>query len=114
MSDDHHHNWTQDPADNTTAPFSLSSFTLDPSVTAVLCGLDTAINYTKLSKAYQYLTRNPGCKFLATNEDPTFPAGGGYLPGAGSISAPLRYALGKDPIGIGKPNKTMLDCIKAK
>ncbi|KAK7683582.1 hypothetical protein QCA50_013420 [Cerrena zonata] len=103
-----------DPADYTLEPFSLANFTPDPSVGAVLCGLDTAINYTKLSKAFQYLIRNPGCAFLATNEDSTYPAADGLLPGAGSISAPLRYAYAKDPISIGKPNGTMLECIKAK
>jgi 4-nitrophenyl phosphatase len=103
-----------DPADNTLEDFSLSTFTLDPSVAAVVCGLDRKINYTKLSKAFQYLTRNPGCQFLATNEDSTYPSAGGLLPGAGSISAPLRYAIGRDPISIGKPASTMLDCIKAK
>jgi 4-nitrophenyl phosphatase len=95
-------------------PFSLANFELDQSVGAVLCGLDTSINYTKLSKAFQYLRRNPGCEFLVTNEDSTYPVSGGLLPGGGSISAPLRYALGKDPIAIGKPAATMLDCIKAK
>ncbi|KAJ7639761.1 HAD-like domain-containing protein [Mycena polygramma] len=103
-----------DPGDSTLEPFTLANFTLDPDVAAVVCGLDTSINYTKLSKAFQYLTRNPGCLFLATNEDSTYPAGDGLLPGAGAISAPLRYALGKDPISIGKPASTMLDCIKAK
>ncbi|KAJ6625088.1 HAD-like domain-containing protein [Mycena sp. CBHHK59/15] len=103
-----------DPADCTLEPFSLADFTLDTDVAAVLCGLDTNINYTKLSKAFQYLTRNPGCAFLATNEDSTYPAADGLLPGAGAISAPLRYALGKDPVSIGKPASTMLDCIMAK
>ena len=104
----------QDPTDNTLEPFSLANFIPDPSVGAVLCGLDTAINYTKLSKAFQYLLRNPGCAFLATNEDSTYPTADGLLPGAGSISAPLRYAYAKDPISIGKPAGTMLECIKAK
>ena len=81
---------------------------------AVLCGLDMHITFTKMSKAFQYLTRNPGCQFLATNTDSTYPVAGGLLPGAGSISAPLRFALEKDPISIGKPAATMLDCIKAK
>jgi len=72
------------------------------------------ITYTKIAKAFQYLTRNPGCQFLATNEDSTYPILGGQMPGAGAISAPLRYALDKDPISIGKPATTMLDCIKAK
>ena len=80
----------------------------------MVCGLDTQINYTKLSKAFQYLTRNPGCHFIATNEDSTFPTSAGLLPGAGSISAPLRYALGREPVCTGKPSGTMLDCVKAK
>ncbi|KAI9567652.1 HAD-like domain-containing protein [Boletus coccyginus] len=100
--------------DNTLEPFSLGNFTLDPDIAAVLCGFDLKINYTKLSKAFQYLTRNPGCQFLVTNEDSTFPTADGLLPGSGSLSAPLRVALGRDPITIGKPAKIMLDCIQAK
>ncbi|KAG6889907.1 hypothetical protein C0992_003700 [Termitomyces sp. T32_za158] len=103
-----------DPADNTLAPFTLANFTLDPDVGAVVCGLDTQMNYTKVSKAFQYLTRNRDCMFVATNEDSTYPSADGLLPGAGAISAPLRFALGKDPICTGKPSSTMLDCIKAK
>ncbi|CAL1709743.1 unnamed protein product [Somion occarium] len=103
-----------DPADNTLEPFTLANWTPDPAVGAVLCGLDTSINYTKLSKAFQYLLRDPACLFLATNEDSTYPSAEGLLPGAGSIGAPLRFALGRDPISIGKPAGTMLECIKAK
>ncbi|KAG6820071.1 hypothetical protein H0H93_005599 [Arthromyces matolae] len=103
-----------DPADNTLAPFSLASFNLDPDVAAVVCGLDTQVNYTKLSKAFQYLTRNPDCLFVATNEDSTYPSAHGLLPGAGAVSAPLRFALGRDPVCTGKPSSTMLDCINAK
>lgn len=103
-----------DPADNTLAAFDLADFTLDPDVAAVVCGLDTQINYTKLSKAFQFLTRNPECLFIATNEDSTYPSAHGLLPGAGSISAPLRFALGRDPVCTGKPASTMLDCVKAK
>lgn len=50
---------------------------------AVLCGLDTAINYTKLSKAFSYILRNEGCAFLVTNEDSTYPTSDGLLPGGG-------------------------------
>ncbi|PIL29157.1 hypothetical protein GSI_09206 [Ganoderma sinense ZZ0214-1] len=102
-----------DPEDNTLGSFSLATWTPDPSVGAVVCGLDTSVNYTKLSKAFNYLTRNPGCRFLVTNEDSTYPTADGLLPGAGTVSAPLRYALGQDPTAVGKPNRTMLDCIRA-
>ncbi|PBK80598.1 2-phosphoglycolate phosphatase [Armillaria gallica] len=103
-----------DPTDCTLAPFSLADFVLDEDVAAVLCGFDSNITYTKLSKASQYLTRNPGCQFLVTNEDSTYPNAYGVLPGGGALSAALRYALGKDPLCIGKPSITMLDCIRAK
>lgn len=103
---------TQDPADCTLEPFSLSSFSLDLDVQAVLCGLDLSVNYTELPNAFQHLTRNSGCQFLVTNEDSTFTSADGLLPGAGSISVPLlRFALEKDLISIGKPAKTTLDCI---
>lgn len=106
---------SQDPADKTFDSFDITKFERDPKVTVVLAGLDTAINYTKLAKAMQYLTRNENCRFIATNEDSTYPVGGGqFLPGAGSISAPLRYITKTDPISIGKPNQAMMDTIKAK
>jgi 4-nitrophenyl phosphatase len=74
-----------------------------------------SVTYTKLAKAFQHLLQNDDCAFIATNEDSTYPATGGLLPGAGSVFAPLQTALGgRKPIAIGKPNKTMLDCIKAK
>ncbi|KAG8761330.1 hypothetical protein FRC14_004735 [Serendipita sp. 396] len=101
--------------DNTLEPFKLESFQKDPSVKAVLCGLDTSINFTKLCKAFQYLQNGEEeCKFLATNVDSTYPQKGGLLPGAGSLSASLSRALGREPLSIGKPGRTMLDCIKAK
>ncbi|KAG1724625.1 uncharacterized protein EDB91DRAFT_1336567 [Suillus paluster] len=74
-------------------------------VQAVLCGSDLSVKYTKLSQAFQYLTRNPGCQFSVTNEDSTFPSADGLLPGTGAISAPLRFVLEKDPISIGNPQR---------
>ncbi len=101
--------------DNVLSPFNLSEFQPDPSVSVVLCGLDTSINYTKLCKAFRYLQAGEEtCQFLATNVDSTYPVKGGLLPGAGALSAVLSKALGREPLSIGKPGKTMLDCIKAK
>lgn len=110
------------PEDNTLEPFHLENWTPDKDVVGVLCGLDLSINYTKLSKAFNYLRRDCGekdengwggeCKFLATNTDSTYPTGGGLLPGAGSLSAVLRFSTGRDPVSIGKPGPTMMDCIK--
>jgi 4-nitrophenyl phosphatase len=101
------------PSDNTLEPFDLSTFEKDTSVKAVLCGLDTSINYTKLSKAFQYLL-DEDVIFLATNMDSTYPSNGGMLPGAGSLTSVLANATKRTPTSIGKPGKVMLDCIKAK
>ena len=110
-------------------PLPPSLYARDPSIGAVLCGLDTSITYTKLSKAFTYLSTNPECVFIATNGDATYPAapGGVLLPGAGSVWSPVREALrgtgrrgakgnglGAEPIVVGKPEKVMLDCIRAK
>ncbi|KAH6877369.1 p-nitrophenyl phosphatase [Coprinopsis sp. MPI-PUGE-AT-0042] len=103
-----------DPADNTLESFSLAEFTKDPNVGAVVCGLDTKVNYTKLSKAFQYLQDDQNCLFIATNEDSTYPSSHGLLPGAGAVTAPLRTASGREPVCTGKPASTMLDSIKAK
>jgi 4-nitrophenyl phosphatase len=106
------------PSDNTLDfAFDVSTFQKDPDVAAVLCGLDTAINYTKLCKAFQYLHDDPHeerVKFLATNVDTTYPAKGGLLPGSGALSGVLARALGREPLSLGKPGKVMMDCIKAK
>ncbi|TEB32861.1 p-nitrophenyl phosphatase [Coprinellus micaceus] len=103
-----------DLADNTLESFDLGTWKRDPDVGAVICGLDTKINYTKLSKAFQYLLNDPECHFIETNEDSTYPSAHGLLPGAGSISAPLRCAIQRAPVICGKPSTTMLDSIQAK
>ena len=54
-------------------------------VGAVVIGLDTQVNYKKYAKAFAYLTRNPGCHFIVTNEDTTFPQHGSFYPGKNII-----------------------------
>lgn len=102
-------------------------------VGAVVIGLDTKVNYKKYSKAFSYLTRNPGCHFIVTNEDTTFPQHGDFYPGklclyslqstviekvhlgAGAIAAPIIAALGRRPDAVlGKPAQNMLEAIYAE
>jgi 4-nitrophenyl phosphatase len=86
----------------------------DPDVQVVLVGLDRGINYRKLARAFGYL-QNPETRFLATNIDSTFPGHGGKLfPGAGSMSAPLTYMTGKEPLSLGKPSQAMLEAIEGR
>ena len=96
---------------------------VDPSVAAVVCGIDTKINYRKMAKAHVYLTRpgaqgpvrsgekNGGCHFVCTNGDATFPTSYGMFPGAGAIWAGIQYASGREPVVVGKPNQPMIDTI---
>lgn len=95
-------------------PTDYDTFTPDPSVTIVLCGLDRALTYRKLARAYQYLL-NPNCIFLATNTDSTFPSHGKLFPGAGTCSEPLVYMLGgRRPLSLGKPSQAMMQAIEGK
>ena len=71
----------------------FSSLTADPSIGAVLCGLDMHINYKKIGKAFRYLRENEGCHFVATNMDSTFPTHGSVYPGASRSSS--RWARGE-------------------
>ncbi|KAI5453761.1 hypothetical protein NCC49_005574 [Naganishia albida] len=103
-----------DPEDRVFVPSGdYSSITRDPSIGAVLCGFDAYINYKKYAKAHTYITTNPGCEFILTNADPTYPAGGAFYPGSGSMSAPLRYSTKKTPTIIGKPHRHMMETIMA-
>jgi 4-nitrophenyl phosphatase len=75
-------------------------------VTAVVVGLDRRVTYQKLALALTALVG--GAAFVATNPDPMLPTESGVLPGAGSIVAALRYASGRDPVVIGKPDPRLL------
>ncbi|KIR79996.1 4-nitrophenyl phosphatase [Cryptococcus gattii EJB2] len=102
-----------DPVDREfKAPIDFTVFKPDDSIGAVLCGFDSWINYQKLAKAMTYL-RNPECKLILTNTDPTFPTHGDVFPGSGSLSIPIVNASKRKPLVIGKPNKMMMDAILA-
>lgn len=85
---------------------------LDPEVGVVLCGLDRHINYLKLVHGMHYVRR--GAIFLATNLDSTLPMNKTFFMGAGSIVAPLAYAVGKEPLALGKPSQAMMDAVEGK
>lgn len=76
------------------------------SVAAVVVGLDRRVTYKKLTLATEALAR--GAAFVASNPDPLLPTESGLQLGAGSLVAALRYATGRDPVVIGKPNPRLL------
>ncbi|KAJ1973129.1 hypothetical protein H4R34_005182, partial [Dimargaris verticillata] len=83
-------------------------------VGAVVIGFDRKINYRKFAKAHTYITHQKDCRFIATNADLTIPMFHRVLPGTGSFVSVLISSTGQQPVVIGKPHRTMLDCIIEK
>jgi 4-nitrophenyl phosphatase len=98
--------------ENITDIAEMPNVEIEP-VDAVLFGLDIDLNYKKLAIAHRYL-HDPNCLFLATNSDTTYPAGGSTFPGTGALLASLISSSKRNPIVLGKPHQTMLDCIVDK
>eukprot|EP01125_Pyxidicula_operculata_P001226 TRINITY_DN11156_c0_g1_i1.p1 TRINITY_DN11156_c0_g1~~TRINITY_DN11156_c0_g1_i1.p1 ORF type:complete len:304 (-),score=50.40 TRINITY_DN11156_c0_g1_i1:24-935(-) len=82
----------------------------DPMIGAVVVGLDTQVNYTKLAFANFHLLNNPDCLFLATNTDPTLPAEI-VVPGAGSIVSMVECSSGRKAQVIGKPSQIFMQLV---
>lgn len=74
---------------------------------AVVVGCDDGLGYRHLRLALRLLYR--GAAFVATNEDAAFPTPEGPAPATGAIVAALRYASGRTPEVVGKPNPAMFD-----
>lgn len=68
-------------------------------ISAVITSFDSHLSYVKIMKAVNYL-KHDNVLFIATNEDMTFPGSipGVIVPGAGTISTPIRAITGREPI----------------
>ena len=78
-------------------------------VDAVVVGLDRAFDFGKLSATSRAI--RDGARFVATNDDPTFPTPDGVTPGAGSIVAAVATAAGTSPVIAGKPHRPMAELV---
>jgi 4-nitrophenyl phosphatase len=76
----------------------------------VIVALDRSFSYDTLAAASTAI-RN-GARFIATNEDLTFPTPQGQVPGAGSIVAAVAAAAGVTPVFAGKPNAPMVEAVR--
>lgn len=79
---------------------------------SVLVGLTRSLTYELLGRAMRAI-RN-GARFIATNDDTTFPTEDGLLPGCGAIVAAIAVSSGVAPIVAGKPNQPMRDLIRSR
>lgn len=91
---------------------SFGIFLTDKKPDFVVVSLDRGLTYARLAKGFENILN--GSKFIATNEDPSFPTEKGLMPGAGSIVKSLEYSTGVKPIVIGKPNTYLMDMIFEK
>lgn len=84
---------------------------------AVVIGYDRNIAYSHIEKACINIL--DGAAFISTNMDNVIPFGQTFVPHTGAITSAVQYAVNKEPIVIGKPNRYMfasalkiLDCSK--
>ncbi len=83
----------------------------DYAVDCVLVAFDQELTYRKLANACNILANND-VPFLATNPDLRCPMPESYVPDCGSICQMLTSTIGKVPIYLGKPSRTICDiCI---
>ena len=79
-------------------------------VDAVLVGLHRDFDYGRLARASSAI--RAGARYIATNDDATFPTQTGFDPGGGSIVAAVTTASGVEPVIAGKPYRPMAACIQ--
>lgn len=80
--------------------------------TAVVAGLDRGLTYQRLTSAVLAVRR--GARFIATNDDATYPAQEGQYPGCGALVAAVERATGVDAVVCGKPNLPMQKLIERR
>ena len=79
---------------------------------AVVVGLTRSLSYQMLADAMKAIGN--GARFVATNDDATFPTEEGLEPGCGAIVAAIARASGVEPEVAGKPNPAMRELVRSK
>lgn len=77
---------------------------------AVLVGLDRSLSFRRLTNACRSI--HQGAKFIATNDDTTYPTSEGLLPGAGALVAAVSYTTGVTPVVAGKPHPPAVELVQ--
>lgn len=78
----------------------------------VLVGLDRTFDYERLDRAQRAI--RGGARFVATNDDATFPTPRGLIPGGGAIVAAVATASGVQPVIAGKPHAPMAALVRER
>ena len=78
----------------------------------VAVGWSKEFDYEMMSIALRALLA--GARFVATNEDPTYPTPRGLVPVAGAIVRSIAYASGREPMVAGKPHTPIVEMVKER
>lgn len=81
-------------------------------IVCAVVGFDNELTYKKVENICELLlTRD--IDYIATNPDLVCPTSFGFIPDCGSICEMIRHAVKREPLYIGKPNKTIVEmCLK--
>jgi 4-nitrophenyl phosphatase len=79
---------------------------------AVMVGLHLDFDYERLRVAAGAV--RSGARFVATNDDATYPTAEGPIPGGGAIVAAVAVASGRPPVVAGKPHAPMVDLVRGR
>lgn len=79
---------------------------------AVIVGLTHELSYDDIARAMAAI--RSGARFVATNDDATFPDADRLLPGNGSIVAAVATASGTQPVVAGKPHPTITELVRSR
>lgn len=85
---------------------------IDPTVDALVVGVDYSMNFKKLALASLYIQK--GVSWFATNKDRYIEVAGFKLPGAGTSVVQIEYATNTIATTVGKPNPFILDHLMEK
>ncbi len=78
----------------------------------VVVGRSVALDFAELATAATAI--RSGARFVATNNDATFPTPHGLEPGAGAVVAYLEVGSGRKAEVAGKPNQAAADLLRAR
>lgn len=79
---------------------------------AVVVGFHREFDFDRLDRAAAAV--RDGARFVATNADPTYPAEGRVLPGAGALVAAVATAAGRPPEFAGKPEAPTVAMVRRR
>ncbi len=82
----------------------------DGDADAVLVGFHRNFDWERMRIASNAVRR--GARFVATNDDATYPTSEGPVPGGGAIVASVAVAAGVDPVIAGKPHEPMAALVR--